>query len=87
MPRDLLLDLIYSGRRITGEEAEARRLVHRACTLDRLKETALELGHRLDKKRAGIAVMKRMVNREIIDLMDRADPPMIEEMPAYIPKG
>jgi enoyl-CoA hydratase/carnithine racemase len=73
-PAYLADDLVYSGRRLTGLEAEEHRLAHKSCPASELGQAALDMARSLDKSRPAVAALKTLANAAIIDLIDKVDP-------------
>ena len=73
-PRYLADDLVYSGRRLTGAEAEEHHLVSKAWPGQELQGAALDMARGLDKPRPAVAALKLLANAAILDVIDHADP-------------
>ncbi|MFY9396871.1 MAG: enoyl-CoA hydratase/isomerase family protein [Desulfomonilia bacterium] len=78
VPQYILDDLYYLGRRLTGAECEEHRIVRRALPLEELLPEAMAFARGLGKKRAYYLAQKERMNAEILRIMDRDDPPVIE---------
>lgn len=78
VPRYILDDLYYLGRRLTGRECEEHRIARRALPLDELLPEAMAFARGLKKKRAYYLAQKERMNAGILRIMDREDPPVIE---------
>jgi enoyl-CoA hydratase/carnithine racemase len=77
-------EMQYSGKRATAEECEAHHIVMKACHMDDLINEALLFAKTLNKRREVIAEMKKRMYRDIVQIIDIEDPPVIESGIFYI---
>jgi enoyl-CoA hydratase/carnithine racemase len=78
IPLHSLEELQYTGRRLTAVECETHHIVTKACPIDTLMEETLAFAKGLTKKRGIIGEMKRRMYRDIVQVMDAQDAPIIE---------
>jgi len=77
-------EMQYSGKRLTAGECEAHHIVMKACHMDDLMNEALSFAKSLNKRREIIHEMKKRLYRDIINILDVEDPPMIESGVFYV---
>jgi enoyl-CoA hydratase/carnithine racemase len=77
-------EMQYSGKRATAEECEAHHIVMKVCHMDDLMNEALLFAKTLNKRREVIAEMKKLMYKEIVQIMDMEDPPVIESGMFYL---
>jgi len=77
-------EIQYSGKRATAEECEAHHIVMKACHMDDLINEALLFAKSLNKRREVIAEMKKRMYKDIVQIMDMEDPPVIESGMFYL---
>ncbi|HEX7363945.1 MAG TPA: enoyl-CoA hydratase/isomerase family protein [Dehalococcoidia bacterium] len=80
MPMDLVEDMQLTGRRLTADELEARRVVRKACTMDELMGEAISFAKGLNKERAIVAKLKNVMHKDILTVMEVEDPPAIKSL-------
>ncbi|MDT8271855.1 MAG: enoyl-CoA hydratase/isomerase family protein [Desulfomonilia bacterium] len=78
IPRFILEDLQYSGRKLTPQECEQYHIVTKACPRELLMKEAMTCAARLNKRRDVIAALKQEMNRDVVYALDVHDPPVIE---------
>lgn len=79
MPRYILDELYYTGRRLTGKECEEHRVVMKSFPNDRLMSEVLVFAQGLKKSRAYYLAQKERMNADIIHIIDEVDPTVIEK--------
>ena len=80
MPMDLVEDMQLTGRRLTADELEARRVVRKVCTMDELMGEAISFAKGLNKERAIVAKLKNVMHKDILTVMEVEDPPAIKSL-------
>jgi enoyl-CoA hydratase/carnithine racemase len=71
-------EMQYSGKRATAEECEAHHIALKACHIDDLMNEAISFAKGLNKRRGVIAEMKRRMYKDIVHVIEKEDPPVIE---------
>jgi enoyl-CoA hydratase/carnithine racemase len=71
-------EMQYSGKRATAEECEAHHIVIKACHIDDLMYEAISFAKALNKRREVIAEMKKRMCKDIVHVIEKEDPPVIE---------
>jgi Delta3-Delta2-enoyl-CoA isomerase len=78
IPRHVVEDMEYTGRRLTAGECEKAHIVKKACHMDDLMAETLAFARGLGKKRAIIGELKKRLNKDITHAIDVEDIPYIE---------
>jgi len=74
IPMDLVEDMQLTARRLTAEECEARHIIRKACTIDRLISEAISFSKGLNKERVIVAKIKTVMHKDILKVMEVDDP-------------
>ena len=77
-------EMQYTGKRATAEECEADHIVMKICHGDDLMNEALSFAKALQKRREVIAEMKKRMYKDVVQIMDMEDPPVIESGIFYV---
>jgi len=77
-------EMQYMGKRLTAEECEAHHIVTKACHMQDLMKEAVSFAKGLKKRREVIQVMKQRMYRDIIQVLEVEDPPIIESGVFYV---
>jgi enoyl-CoA hydratase/carnithine racemase len=80
LPMDLVEDMQLTGRRLTADELESRRVVKKACTMDDLMGEAVSFAKGLNKERKIVAKLKNVLHKDILTVMEVDDPPAIKAL-------
>jgi enoyl-CoA hydratase/carnithine racemase len=80
LPMDLVEDMQLTGRRLTADELESRRVVKKACTMDELMGEAVSFAKGLNKERKIVAKLKNVLHKDILTVMEVDDPPAIKAL-------
>jgi enoyl-CoA hydratase/carnithine racemase len=80
LPMDLVEDMQLTGRRLTADELESRRVVRKACTMDELMGEAIFFAKALNKERRIVAKLKNVLHKDILTVMEVDDPPAIKAL-------
>jgi enoyl-CoA hydratase/carnithine racemase len=80
LPMDLVVDMQLTGRRVTADELESRRVVKKACTMDELMGEAIAFARGLSKERKIVAKLKNVLHQDILTVMEVDDPPAIKAL-------
>ena len=78
IPHYQLMDMQYTGCRLTAEECERHHIVRKACHIDDLLDETLTFARGLNKNRAIVHEMKMRLSRPIIHAIEVEDVPYIE---------
>ena len=78
MPRHVVEELEYTGRRLTAAECETRHVISKAFHIDELMGEVLGFAKGLNKKREIIGELKSRLNKEVVHAIDVEDKPYIE---------
>jgi len=84
VPRDVLENMVITGKRMTAKECEQYRIITKACPMEQLVEEAVAFGKTLKKKRSTVAAMKHDLNKDIIYALEYEDQPIIESGRFYV---
>jgi enoyl-CoA hydratase/carnithine racemase len=77
IPRHLLEEMQFTGKRCTAEACEAHHVILKACHQRELMDEVMAFARGLNKQRAVVAELKRRLNRPILDAIEIADAPYI----------
>ena len=81
MPRHFFEMMKYTATKVTPRELEINHVLVRTFENEELLlRGCLEFGQSFRKRREIVGEMKRRMNQDIIDIMDKEDPPYIEAM-------
>jgi enoyl-CoA hydratase/carnithine racemase len=78
IPRYMVEEMQYSGRRLTAEECARHHIIREAFPPEDLLAGALDFARAQKKQRAVLGEMKTRLNAHIINTMLEADKPLIE---------
>ncbi|MBN1635475.1 MAG: enoyl-CoA hydratase/isomerase family protein [Deltaproteobacteria bacterium] len=84
IPMYKLEEMLYQGKRLTGQECEEHHIVTKACHLDDLMNEAVGFAKSLNKRREVIAELKKDMNKDVVHAIEVEDPPVIESGRFYI---
>lgn len=84
IPRYTLNEMVYQGKRLTGDECEKREIVVRACPVESLLDEVLAFAGTLDKRREVVREIKKEMNRELLRVLEVEDPPVVESGRFYV---
>jgi len=77
IPRHLLEEMQYTGKRLTAEACEAHHIILKACHQKELMGAVMAFARGLNKQRAVVAELKRRLNRPILHAIEIEDAPYI----------
>lgn len=77
IPRHLLEEMQFTGKRYTAEACEAHHVILKACHQRELMHEVMAFARGLNKQRAVVVELKRRLNRSILDAIEIADAPYI----------
>jgi enoyl-CoA hydratase/carnithine racemase len=81
MPRHLLEELKYSAKKITARELAEHHVITAALEGESsLNREVLAFAGSFDKPRATLAEMKKRMNRDIIEIIEKHDPEYIDDL-------
>jgi enoyl-CoA hydratase/carnithine racemase len=84
VPRDVLDEMVITGKRMTAKECEQYRIITKACPIESLLGDAVAFAKTLNKKRSTVAAMKLDLNKDIVYALEHEDPPIIESGRFYV---
>lgn len=77
IPRYLLEEMQYTGKRLTAEACEVHHIILKACHQGQLMGEVMAFARGLNKQRAVVAELKGRLNRPILHALDVEDAPYI----------
>jgi enoyl-CoA hydratase/carnithine racemase len=81
LPPDVYREALLSGKRYTAPELEKHRIIVKACaTREDVMTEALAFAKTFQKRRWIFGVMKKRMNKSIIDVLENEDPIYIEPL-------
>ncbi|MBN1635197.1 MAG: enoyl-CoA hydratase/isomerase family protein [Deltaproteobacteria bacterium] len=78
IPRFMLEDLEYSGKRLTPGQCEQYHIITKACPMETLMQEVLLFAGNLNKRREIVQALKQEMNKDIVRVLDVEDPERIE---------
>lgn len=84
VPRDVLEQMVITGKRMTAKECEQYRIITKACPIEKLMEETIAFAKTLNKKRSTVAIMKADLNKDIVYALEHEDQPIIESGRFYV---
>lgn len=80
IPYYKLQEMQLTGKRVAGPELAEHHVVMEACPADELMPRALAFARTFDKKRPIFGEMKKRMYKDVIQVIDTEDPPIIQEL-------
>jgi len=78
-------EMLYSGKRYTALELERHHVIVKACENEEaLMSEAFGLAKTYRKKRGIFGEMKKRMHKEMIEVLDKEDPPFVEAMQLFV---
>jgi enoyl-CoA hydratase/carnithine racemase len=77
IPRHLLEEMQFTGKRYTAEALEAHHVILKACHQRELMDEVTAFARGLNKRRDVVAELKKRLNRPILDAIESEDAPYI----------
>ena len=74
IPMYKVMEMQLTGKRVTAEECEAHHIVVKACPVETLLEEALAFAMTHKKDRRMLGVMKNVLFKDLLQIMDVDDP-------------
>ncbi len=84
VPRDILEEMVITGRRMTARECEQYRIITKACPMEQLVEEAVKFGKTMKKKRSTVLAMKQDLNKDVLYALEHEDQPIIDSGRFYV---
>jgi len=78
IPMQKLVEMQYTGKRMTAEECEAHHLIVKAYPIEDLMRETLAFAKTLKKERAVVHELKNRLHRDILHALEVEDVPYIE---------
>ena len=78
IPMYKLVEMEFTGSRLTAYDCQEHHIVNKACHLNTLMNDTMEFAKTLNKDRSIVGEMKGRLNKEIVRIMDTEDIPYIE---------
>lgn len=85
IPQYKFNEMYFSGRRVSAQELEDHHVIEKACAdTETLMKEAIEYAKTFTKKRGIFTEHKKRIHKEIIEIMDNEDPPVIESLALFV---
>lgn len=84
VPAYKLVEMVYEGKRLTGQECEKHHIVTKACPMDTLMDEVFTFARATNKRRAVIRELKKEMNKPVLHALEVEDPPVIESGRFYV---